>query len=220
MNKGETASTCPTGVRAVEGRTTGDLWSEVHLHLESARTMVEKGFVLTAEKKKEILKARAKALAQKIEEGETAEDCIEVVEFLLGSEKYAIESTFVREVLSLKEITPLPCTPPFVLGIINVRGQILSVIDIKSFFDLPVKGRAGLNRVILLHSDGMELAILADAVTGTRSFQLKDIQPPLPTLTGIRADYLRGVTNERLVVIDVSKLLSDKRIIVHEEVEA
>ena len=141
------------------------------------------------------------------------------MEFLLAYEKYGIESSYVREVYSLKELTPLPCTPLFVLGIINVRGQILSVIDIKKFFDLPEKGLADLNKVIILHSDSMEFGILADVMLGVRNVLLSELQPSLPTLTGIRQEYLKGITAERVVILDAEKLLSDKQIIIHEEVE-
>lgn len=58
----------------------------------------------------------------------------------MNEKKNDNRSEYVREIYPLKEFTPIPCTPPFVLGIINVRGQILSVIDIKKFFDLPEKG--------------------------------------------------------------------------------
>jgi purine-binding chemotaxis protein CheW len=64
----------------------------------------------------------------------------------------------------------------------------------------------------------MEFGILADVVLGVRRIPLTDIQPSLPTLTGIREDYLKGVTGEQVVILDAEKLLSDKKITVHEEV--
>ena len=191
-------------------------WSEVY-RLENAQEDVEQG--LNAQEKKKILRERAKELAREPERKETAEDYLEVVEFLLAHERYAVESASVREVYPLKELTPLPCTPLFVLGIINVRGEIKSVIDIKRFFDLPEEGLTDLNKVIIVQADEMELGILADALIGVRSIPLNEIQPSLPTLTGIREEYLRGVTNERLAILDVAKILSDERIIVHEKVE-
>jgi len=124
----------------------------------------------------------------------------------------------VREVYPLKELTPLPCTPPFVAGIVNVRGQVISVIDIKKFFDLPERGLTDLNKVIILSDGVMEFGILADAVVDVRNIPLEKIQSGLPTLTGIREDYLRGVTAERLVILDAEKLLTDGNIVVHEEV--
>ena len=209
-----------------EKRKTAIDWTEVNRHMETAQAAIERGWEKGIDEKKKILRARAKALAQEPKEKEKAEKYIEVVEFLLSYEKYGIESSYIREVYPLKEFTPLPCTPPFVLGIINVRGQILSVLDIKKFFDLPEKGLTQLNKVIILHSEkpalsrveGMEFGILADIILGVRNVLLNELQPSLPTLTGVRQEYLKGVTKERMVILDAGKLLSDKKIIVHEEV--
>jgi len=171
------------------------------------------------EEKKRILRERAKALALEPKKDEPPQQPIEILEFVLAYERYGVETRHVREVYPLKELTPVPCTPPFVLGIISVRGQILSVLDIKKFFDLPEKGLTDLNKVIILHNDAMEFGILADVILGVRSVPLRDIQPSLPTLTGVREEYLKGVTGERLVILDAGKLLSSRKIIVQEEVE-
>ncbi len=204
---------------ARQKQTTSIDWSEVHRRLETARAALERGLTPSPEEKKQILRARAKALAREPEGEGAAQEALEIVEFLLAYERYGIESSYVREVYPLKAFTPLPCTPPFVLGIINVRGQILSVIDIKKVFDLPEKGLTDLNKVIILRGEKMEFGILADAILGVRSIPLEKIQPSLPTLTGIREEYLKGVTGERVVILDAEKLLSDKKILVHEEVE-
>jgi len=139
------------------------------------------------------------------------------VEFLLAGERYAVESGCVREVYPLDGFTPLPCTPRFVLGMVNVRGEILAVIDLKKFFDLPDKGLPERSKVVLLGAEKVEFGLLADEVPGVRPIPLRDVQPSLPTLTDIRADYLKGVTKERLVILDAEKLLSDKKIIIGEE---
>ena len=101
----------------------------------------------------------------------------------------------------------------------NVRGQILSITDIRKFFDLPEKGLTNLNRVIILRNHDREFGILADDIVGMRSIALKDLQASLPTLTGLRAEYLKGVTPDRLVVLEGEKLLTDDRLLVHAEVE-
>jgi len=145
---------------------------------------------------------------------------LEVLEFRLAQERYALEIRWVQEVCPLKELTPLPCTPPFVLGIVNVRGRILPVLDVKKFFDLPEQGLTDLHRIILVRGNDLELGLLADVIVGVRSLPVDCLQPALPTLTGIRSDYLKGVTAERLVVLDLAHILADPKIIVHEEVEA
>lgn len=169
--------------------------------------------------KKEILRARAMELARETADGSAAEETLEVVEFLLAQERYGIESSYIREIYPLKELTPVPGTPRFVLGIINVRGQILSVIDIKKFFDLPERGLSNLNKVIILRNDTMEFGILADLIVDVRSIPASQIQPSLPTLTGIREQYLKGVTREHLVILDADRLLSDEKVVVQEEVQ-
>ncbi len=165
---------------------------------------------------KHILRARAQALAR-APLPEAGGECLEVLEFLLAHERYGIEMTWIRETLPLKELTPVPCTPSFVLGLCNVRGQIVSVVDIKRFFDLPEKGLTDLNKVIILQDGGMVFGVLADAVCGVRTIPRAELHPSLPTLTGIREEYLRGVTGARMVVLDGKKLLTDRRLIVHEE---
>ena len=168
---------------------------------------------------RQILRTRAQALARPRERAGVAESSLELLEFRLARESYALETRHVREVYPLKNLTPLPCTPPFVLGIVNVRGRITPVIDIKKFFDLPDKGLTDLHRVILVGNDDLELGLLADVIVGVRTLPLDALQASLPTLTGIRADYLKGVTAERLVVLDLDRILADPKIIVDEEVE-
>jgi purine-binding chemotaxis protein CheW len=84
---------------------------------------------------------------------------------------------------------------------------------------LPEQGLSDLNKVIIVHNDAMEVGILADAILGIRRVPLKDIQSSLPPLTDVREAYLKGVTKERLVILNAEKLLLDKDIIVHENVE-
>jgi len=168
----------------------------------------------------EILKARAEALARSPDTAAGPRDALEVVEFVLAYERYAIETVFVREIQPLRDLTPLPCTPAHVRGIVNLRGEILSIVDIKRFFDLPEKGLPDLNKVIVLQAPSMEFGILADAIAGTRMLDRGALQASLPTLTDIRADYLKGVTSDRVVVLDGARLLSDPKIVVHEQVNA
>jgi len=193
-------------------------WRDVERRLETARTAIEHVWVPSPEQTQRILKSRALALAAETTPAEAADEYVEIVEFILAHERYAVESIHVREVYPLENLTPLPCTPGFVLGIVNVRGEILSVIDLKKFFDLPEKGLTDLNKVIVLQSANMLFGVLADAIVGVRRIPLADIQPSLPTLTGVRENYLRGVTAERLVVLDAGKLLTDEGIVVQEQV--
>lgn len=167
---------------------------------------------------RKILRDRARKLSQS-PELQVASTSFEVLEFRLAQESYALETSYVSEVYPLKDLTPLPGTPSFMLGVVNVRGRITPVIDIKRFFELPDKGLTDLHRIILVKGNDLELGLLADSIVGVHSIAVDSLQASLPTLTGIRSDYLKGVTAERLVVLDLNRILTDPRIIVHEEVE-
>jgi purine-binding chemotaxis protein CheW len=173
---------------------------------------------MSLEEKKVILRERARKLAHKPESGDQDGECLVVVEFMLAHERYAIEMDYIREVYPLRDLTPVPCTPSFVLGIINVRGQVISVADVKEFFDLPKKDLTDDHRVLIVGNDNMDMGILADRVVGERRIPLHEIQAELPTLKSVREGYIRGVTKDRLVVMNINKLLNDENIVVHQEV--
>jgi purine-binding chemotaxis protein CheW len=173
-----------------------------------------------AAKAQQILRERALALARPRSNGAVAADNrLELLEFRLASERYAVESRFVQEVHPLRDLTPLPGTPAFVPGVVNVRGQILPVYDLKKFFDLPEPGLTDLHRVLHVRGHDMELGLLADIIVSVRVIAADSLQASLPTLTGIRADYLKGITDDRVVVLDLDRILSDPKIVVHDEVE-
>ncbi len=167
----------------------------------------------------EILHARALVLARQLQRLDDAKATIEVLEFTLASEHYAIETRHVLEVVPLAELMPLPCTPAFLPGIVNVRGRIVAVIDLKKFFDLEDWRLTDLHRIILVRGHGLELGLLADMIACVRSISVDSLQPSLPTLSGVGAAYLKGVTAERLVVLDLDRILVDPKIVVNDDVE-
>lgn len=167
-----------------------------------------------------ILASRAKELSEQVIDERVISETIEVVEFVLAYEQYGIESSYIREVFSMKEYTQIPGTPGFVLGVVNVRGQILSVVDVKKFFGLPTGGLSDLNRVVICSYNDMEVGVLADIIKGVRIVKLEDIQSSLPTINDARAEYIKGVTEEGLVILDIEKLFSQSKLIVNDEVEA
>jgi purine-binding chemotaxis protein CheW len=166
----------------------------------------------------QILRRRAQALAR-TPPPPSSDTMLELLQFGLASERYAVECRFVQEVHPLRDLTPLPCTPAFIAGIVNVRGRVLPVIDLKKFFGLPERGLTDLHRTIVVRGHDLEVGLLADVIIGISSVPAKSLQPSLPTLTGIRAEYLKGVTEHSLVVLSVDRILLDPKIIVHEEVE-
>ena len=169
------------------------------------------------EEKQAVLRTRALSLATEEDNKENNRDYIEIVEFNLSFEKYGIETKYIREVCSLKNYTALPGLPAFVFGITNIRGQILSIIDLKKFFNLPEKGLGELNKIIIVKNEQMEFGILADTIQGTGLLPVDTIRASLPGTSDIGSEYLKGITEEHLIVLDAKKILEDKRIIINQE---
>lgn len=164
-----------------------------------------------------LLEERARRLRVKPEQTDDA-SAIDCLEFLLSGESYAIELSCIAATLPLADFTPLFCAPPFVLGITNLRGRIVSIVDLRRFFELPVIGLSDLNRVIVVGNGRMEFGVLADSIVGMRSIPARDFLPMPDTFAGPRQEFLTGVTAERLALLDMGKILADQRMVVHEEV--
>lgn len=161
-----------------------------------------------------ILRMRAEELARPPEMHAGGAQVYEILEFALGQERYAFRTSYVREVFTLTEITPLPGLPPHILGVFNLRGRILSVMDIRRLLEFGIVGLTNLNKAIILHHGDMELAVLADEVTGVYTVDADEGQRTLSTLSGRREKYLEGVTKDRVVVLDAGKLLSSEDLLV------
>jgi len=194
-------------------------WSDVRARLAAVDAAIEHGFSPSPEEEQELLRARARALAAQPEESVAPGELIAITEFVLAGEHYGFLLEHVRSVSVLTELTPVPCVPPFIVGIVNLRGQIRTVIDLRRFFELPAKGITDANMIILLENAGMQLAILADAVRGVHTIASAEMRPSRSAPVGRRADYVRGVTAAGVIVLDAARLLADKRIIVEEQVE-
>ena len=165
-----------------------------------------------------ILRSRALAMAIEPEHIRKTSAMLEIVEFVIGGEKYGIESSFIKEVYPLKDFTPLPGTPAFILGIVNVRGNIIPIVDLKKFFSLPENGLGELNKLIIVRNENMQFAILADTVNCAKHIFKEDILPVPIAKTGIGEKYLKGITADHLILLSAENLLDDSSIVVNEEI--
>ena len=165
----------------------------------------------------QILRQRAIKVAGIPKETTSKEETLRVVEFMLIPEKYCIDSSYVTEVLPLKEITTIPGTPQFVMGVMNARGKIISIVNLKSFLNLNETGITELNKIIVVKHGKMEFGIVADAINGTHELPLSGLSPPPVTIHGIGAEYIKGVTTEGLILLEISAILSSESIIVNQK---
>jgi purine-binding chemotaxis protein CheW len=161
-----------------------------------------------------VLDERARALARVPPAAPHAAEVLEVATFLLASEQYAIETQYVREVVRLTEYTPLPGSPPFLRGVMNLRGEILAIIDLRTFLGVPDKALGDLSRVLVLGGERAEFGVLADEAHEVRILRTDEVLEPPGSVAGVGREYLRGVTQEALLVLDGTALLQDSRIFV------
>lgn len=151
-------------------------------------------------------------------------ESMEIIEFALNTnnsvEKYAIEVLYVNEVYSVKRVTALPCTPPFIIGIMNFRGKIISVIDIRTFLGFSVKKIDGnaVRKVIVIKVDEIEVGIAADSILGCNKVSLTEIQQNVLTITNLKDNYFKGVTKGMSIVLNIENIMLDEKIIVDEEI--
>ena len=138
--------------------------------------------------------------------------------FVLAGARYGIEAAYVLEVAPLRELTPVPCTPPHILGVMNHRGRILPILDLRNLFALAAQEMTAESRVVAVEVDGMTFGILADAVLGTMQVGIHEVVLPPVTLLHDQQAALRGVTGEMIAVLDLEALARDPRLTVDEEV--
>lgn len=169
--------------------------------------------------KKQILKNRAEKLAIPIEKLANTSDFMEVVVFSLADEKYAIETQYIEEVYPLKEYTVLPCVPPFIFGLTNVRRKIMLIINLKVLFSIPASELDAEQKLVILGKHDASFALLTDGFTGIQNISKERMQSSLPTFTGIREDFLKGIMGDGTVVLDGQKLLKSKQLILNEIVD-
>ncbi len=135
------------------------------------------------------------------------------VTFKLDREIYGVNVMQVREVLRYTDIAPVPGAPSYVLGIINLRGNVVTVIDTRMRFGLPTTEVTDNTRIMIIESDKQVIGILVDSVAEVVDLNTADIDDTPNVGTEESAKFIRGVCNrekELLILIDLNKLLTEE----------
>ncbi|NPV30353.1 MAG: purine-binding chemotaxis protein CheW [Firmicutes bacterium] len=145
-----------------------------------------------------------------MEEKETGE--IQLVVFRLGAEEYGVPITQVQEINRLTTPTRIPKAPAFVEGVINLRGKVLPVIDLKKRFGLEGAAYTDEARIVVVEIAGHTVGVIVDVVSEVLRLPVTSIEPPPAVIAGITADYLRGVgklDDRLLILLDLNKILTE-----------
>jgi purine-binding chemotaxis protein CheW len=187
---------------------------------------MEQPAIRNAQSEIELLERRAKALAQRPTEEVAEGETLRLVTFPLGEERYGLEITLVQEVQPLGPQTwsLVPCTPEFIVGAVNIRGRICSVMDIGRFLGLSSRPLSETAHVLLVRVEDLggggevEVSILADDMPQVAVVPLAEVQPSSATISPQTQEFVRGVTEEMLIILNLERLLSHPGIVVSEEV--
>ncbi|MCL5104074.1 MAG: chemotaxis protein CheW [Armatimonadetes bacterium] len=139
----------------------------------------------------------------------------QLVVFELDGEYYGVDIGAVNTIIRMQEVTNIPRTPSFVEGVINLRGSIIPVIDLRKRFGLSVGETTKSSRIVVMEAGGQMIGMVVDAVAETLRLPIDAIEPPSPIIASVDSDYLRGVgkTENRLVILlDLDKVLTSKEI--------
>lgn len=138
---------------------------------------------------------------------------IQFVTFILMDEVYGINVMQVQEVLRVTEIAPVPGAPAYVLGIINLRGNVVTVIDTRKRFGLPSSEVDDSSRIVVIESENQVVGILVDAVAEVVELHEGDIDAAPNVGTEDSSRYIQGVATREdglLILVDLNKLLTDE----------
>jgi purine-binding chemotaxis protein CheW len=135
----------------------------------------------------------------------------QLISFSIGDEEFGVDIHTVKEVIKYREITSLPKAPAFVKGIINLRGDVIPIIDLRERFGMDRIEYSNMTRIIVVEVDGRSIGTVVDSVSHVIRIDSGQIEPPPPCVGKISADYIRGIgkVGERLVVLlRINKILT------------
>jgi purine-binding chemotaxis protein CheW len=135
----------------------------------------------------------------------------QLVVFQLGAELYGVEISRVHEIIRLQAVTRIPHSPPFVEGVINLRGKVISVINLRRRFGLPAADDTRAGRIVVVDINDQVIGMVVDGVSEVLRVNTATIEPPSPAVAGIDSEYLQGIVKlpERLVILlDLDRVLS------------
>ena len=144
---------------------------------------------------------------------------LQYLTFALGEEVFALETGSVREVIELVSVTRIPKTPPFMRGVINLRGHAVPVVDLRIKFDMPTAHDTVNTCIIIVdvevEGESCSMGAIVDSVREVFEMTSDQINPPPRMGTSIRADFIRGMgkqNEEFIMILDIGKVFSQEEL--------
>jgi purine-binding chemotaxis protein CheW len=141
---------------------------------------------------------------------------LQLVTFTLDNEEFGVDILKVQEINKMIDITRIPNSPPFVEGVINLRGKIIPIVDLRKRLGFEDKASDKSTRIIVVELDGVVLGFIVDSVSEVLRISDSTVEPPPSLVNGIESEYIQGVgklENRLLILLDLRKIFnaSDRR---------
>ncbi|PTN37323.1 chemotaxis protein CheW [Desulfonatronum sp. SC1] len=136
---------------------------------------------------------------------------LQLVTFNIGNEEFGVEILKVQEIIRMLGITRVPKAPDFVEGVINLRGKVIPIIDLRKRFGMPGQEHDKHTRIIVIEINAVIIGFVVDSVSEVLRIPVNTVEPPPPIISGIESEYIRGVgklADRLLILLDLDNLLS------------
>ncbi len=163
-----------------------------------------------------LMNERAAKLAAAQSTSKMNTNLMEVITFIAGGERCCLEACFVHEIIPFTDVTRVPGVPDFMVGVINLHGQLVALLDLRRVLGLKERQVAEGARVIVIGKEKIEFSILVDSVESVASLDVTALLEAPEFVSGIGRDYIRGVTSDAMTVFDGSQLIDDPRLFVNQ----
>lgn len=141
----------------------------------------------------------------------TENEILQLVSFKLGKEEFGVDILKVQEINRMMKITEMPNAPEFVEGIVNLRGRIIPIVDLKKRLDLPPKEHDNSTRIIVVDLAGKTVGFIVDEVSEVLRIESSITEPPPEMAAGINSEYITSVAkleDRLLILLDLNKVIS------------
>ncbi len=138
-------------------------------------------------------------------------ELLQLVSFIIGNEEFAVDILYVQEINRMVQITSVPNAPDFVDGVINLRGRVIPVIDLRSRLGMPKKAHDKNTRIIVVDINGKIVGFIVDAVNEVLRISKSITEAPPDLVTGLNSEYIKSVgklEDRLLILLDLAKILS------------
>jgi len=153
---------------------------------------------------------KSEAVAKQEQVNRVESDELQLVSFNIGTEEFGVDILKVQEINRMVEITRVPQAPNYVEGVINLRGKVVPIVDLRKRFNLELKEYDKNTRIVVVNIGGNIMGMIVDSVSEVLRLSANTIEPPPDIVTGVNAEYIKGVAkleDRLLIFLDLSRVV-------------